>query len=75
MEQLKGDPDSSDGNGRVSQVECRPVVATQVKIEEIGDRSQADPVNKVPHGSSQNQAEPEKDFSPFLALTAGPVDQ
>lgn len=74
-DQLNGNPNSTNGNRGISKIEGGPVVPAHEKIQEINNRSQPDPVNQVPHSSSENKTESKKNPRFALGLPAGPVDQ
>src|SRR5512138_2764881 len=47
------------GDGAVRQVECRPVVLGNMKVQKIHDRAKQQTVDQVAQGSAEDQAEGE----------------
>ena len=45
----------TDRNRTVGNIERRPVVFTDIKIEEISDHTEPDPVDEVTDSSAENQ--------------------
>src|SRR3546814_9630417 len=54
VDQDQNDP---DGNRRVRDIEGRPVITREVKVEEVEDRAEAHPVDDVADRPAEHQAD------------------
>ena len=66
--------DRADGDGRVGDVECRPVVSLPVDIEEVDHLAEADPVDQVAHGAGEDQRQGEYG-QPLVVFEAAEVPE
>jgi hypothetical protein len=59
QEEAYGDPEGSQGDGRVGQIKSRPVIGAYVEIKEVDHFSEPQSIYEIPDGPSKYEGEPE----------------
>lgn len=54
---FKNKQKNADKNSGICDIECRPVVGTEVKVEKINDKPKPDPVDQIPDSTAGNQCQ------------------
>lgn len=67
---FKNKQKNTDKNGGICDIECRPVVGTDVKIEKINDKSKPDPIDQISNCATGNQGQSHSVQSTVAAVTS-----